>query len=155
MKSEKIIHKALADAKAYIEGPIFALERDQDFKNRIALAYELGLLRAEIRGLCRELAEFSAPMAGSQHECTYATDAGEYVVHFDYTEGEDATMDCPGRDPEVDINAVYLHGADVLGDLSNSVMDRIQDACNEAIDQARADSKADVAADRWEDRRAE
>ena len=154
-KAERIIKKAEESANEYIES-LPKIGETAEFDRAIKGSYEIGILRGAIRGLCRELGEFSAPKTGvSELQATYETNAGEYVIHFDYSPGEEQTENDPGSDPEVTINSIWANGMDVMEDLSTSLKEMMQDHCMACTIEKIADSMIEGGMDQAEAREAE
>ena len=143
-RADKIIARAESDTRLY------SGKADMNY------AYLSGALKGQIQGLCYELATFNAPpCAVCEQVATYTTDAGEYVIHFDFTPGEERTYDDPGCDPEVCINSVWANGMDVQGDLSESLLDLMTEHCLNDVQERIADSKTDAAIEAYEARQEE
>lgn len=107
----------------------------------ISYASMSGILSAHIRTLCRELAEYEAPLCPAyEHEVMH----GEYVVFYSVDDDGDCV-----------IETVWANGMSVLDDLNETVIEAMQETCEAHIAAELEGMEYDKGQDRYEDRMAE
>ena len=88
------------------------------------------------------------------HTATYTTDAGDYVVEFDYEPAEPRTFNDPGCPESVDVLSVWAGPFDILEWISDESLEFFKEKCLESVADARFNADLDRGQDRYEDRMA-
>lgn len=129
MKAQTIINRA-ANAAA---------KHDSDTIGR--LSFHVGELEAEVKSLCKELAQFAPVCTGT--ETTFTTDDGKELVVF-YDSDEDGFNELLG---------VYANGFDVIDLLDSMFMERIEEHCIDHAYMLRKQAEYDLGEEQYERRR--
>jgi hypothetical protein len=85
---------------------------------------------------------------------TYTTDAGDFVIEFDYTPAEKQTYTDPGCSEYVDVLSIMAGPFDILEWISPESLAFFEEKCMHAVADGFSQAAYDRGADRYEERMA-